>query len=420
MIGCARENDLMERMSMVPCLKMMATTHRMLARLAIGLALIVHMQIPAAAQEAFAPAAFVNGRVISQYEVGQRVQFMTLMRQPGDIPALAMSSLIDDSLRRDAANRLEVASTTEEIQAAMTEFANRNKLPLEEFLAALNDGGVAPETLRDFVEAGLLWRAVIRAKFGDNTEISDAEVDLAIRSGAGSGGELRVLLSEIILPTEVVPNAMALASRLKLTVKTLQNFSIAAQNYSKAPTARSGGAVGWIPVSALPPDIAPRILSLKVGERTDPIIAPGAVQLFYLRDQSIGAGDAKGAIEVDYLHYFAPAGTDLAAVIASVDTCDDLYDAALGLPPENLQRTKVPEATLPSDIRSSLSRLDPGEAAVLAGTLPSILMLCTRMPQAALPPSREDIRATLLNTKLGIVSAAYLEELRSNAIIKIQ
>jgi hypothetical protein len=42
------------------------------------------------------------------------------------------------------------------------------------------------------------------------------------------------------------------------------------------------------------------------------------------------------------------------------------------------------------------------------------------MPQAALPPSREDIRATLLNTKLGIVSAAYLEELRSNAIIKIQ
>ena len=413
MIGCARENDLMERMSMVPCLKMMATTHRMLARLAIGLALIVHMQIPAAAQEAFAPAAFVNGRVISQYEVGQRVQFMTLMRQPGDIPALAMSSLIDDSLRRDAANRLEVASTTEEIQAAMTEFANRNKLPLEEFLAALNDGGVAPETLRDFVEAGLLWRAVIRAKFGDNTEISDAEVDLAIRSGAGSGGELRVLLSEIILPTEVVPNAMALASRLKLTVKTLQNFSIAAQNYSKAPTARSGGALGWIPVSALPPDIAPRILSLKVGEMTDPITAPGAVQLFYLRDQSIGAGDAKGAIEVDYLHYFAP-------VIASVDTCDDLYDAALGLPPENLQRTKVPEATLPSDIRSSLSRLDPGEAAVLAGTLPSILMLCTRMPQAALPPSREDIRATLLNTKLGIVSAAYLEELRSNAIIKIQ
>ena len=187
MIGCARENDLMERMSMVPCLKMMATTHRMLARLAIGLALIVHMQIPAAAQEAFAPAAFVNGRVISQYEVGQRVQFMTLMRQPGDIPALAMSSLIDDSLRRDAANRLEVASTTEEIQAAMTEFANRNKLPLEEFLAALNDGGVAPETLRDFVEAGLLWRAVIRAKFGDNTEISDAELILPFDQGLDRG-----------------------------------------------------------------------------------------------------------------------------------------------------------------------------------------------------------------------------------------
>jgi peptidyl-prolyl cis-trans isomerase SurA len=406
---------------MVLCLMTIASPKRLMASLILSLALILSAVFPAVAQEdGFAPAAFVNGRVISQYEVRQRVLFMSLLRQPGDITALAVSTLIDDALRRDAAKRLNVTTSPEEIQAGMIEFASRAKLPIEDFLATLAKGGVAPETLRDFVEAGLLWRAVIRARFAESTGTSDAEVDRAIGSGAGSGGELRVLLSEIVLPTGGATDAMALAQRLKLTATTLPAFGMAAQNYSKAPTARVGGALGWIPVSALPPSIAPRILALKIGEISDPIVVPGAVQLFYLRDQSLAEGDAKGALEVDYLQFFAPSGTDLAAVIASVDTCDDLYDAAKGLPAESLQRATTLEAVLPAHVRTALAGLDQNEAAILSGAVPSVLMLCTRLPQSDLPASRDDISTTLLNTKLGLLAGAYLEELRSNAIIKIQ
>jgi peptidyl-prolyl cis-trans isomerase SurA len=302
----------------------------------------------------------------------------------------------------------------------MTEFAGRAKLPIEEFLKALAKGGVEPETLRDFVEAGLLWRAVVRAKFGATTDVSEAEIDRAIGSGVASGGELRVLLSEILLPTGGSTDAMALAQRLKLTATTLPTFSMAAQNYSKAPTARAGGALGWIPISALPPSLAPRILALEVGEVTDPIAVPGAVQLFYLRDLSLGAGDAKGASEVQYAQFFAPASTDIAAVIASLDTCDDLYDAAKGLPADAVQRMTALEAGVGGGVGAALAALDPGEATVLAGATPSILMLCKRQPQSDIPASRDDVKTNLLNTRLGLLAGAYLEELRSNAIIKIQ
>jgi peptidyl-prolyl cis-trans isomerase SurA len=390
-------------------------------RLCSAAALCLAVGMPSQAQEdGFAPAVLVNGRVISQYEVRQRVLFMTLLRQPGDIPALAVSTLIDDTLRRDAAKKMEVAVTPDEIKAGMTEFAGRAKLPIEEFLKALAKGGVEPETLRDFVEAGLLWRAVVRAKFGATTDVSEAEIDRAIGSGVASGGELRVLLSEILLPTGGSTDAMALAQRLKLTATTLPTFSMAAQNYSKAPTARAGGALGWIPISALPPSLAPRILALEVGEVTDPIAVPGAVQLFYLRDLSLGAGDAKGASEVQYAQFFAPAGTDIAAVIASLDTCDDLYDAAKGLPADAVQRMTALEAGVGGGVGAALAALDPGEATVLAGATPSILMLCKRQPQSDIPASRDDVKTNLLNTRLGLLAGAYLEELRSNAIIKIQ
>jgi peptidyl-prolyl cis-trans isomerase SurA len=413
-------DDLMERKPMILCFMTATTLRHLAARVCLGLALIFSSLAPTLAQEAgFSPAVFVNGRVISQYEVRQRVLFMSLLRQPGDISALAVSTLIDDALRRDAAKKLEVAVSAAEVKAGMAEFASRANLPLEEFVKALAKGGVEPETLRDFVEAGLLWRGVIRARFAETTKVTDAQIDRAIGSGAASGGEVRLLLSEIVLPTGGETDAMALANRLKLTATTLPTFSMAAQNYSKAPTARAGGALGWIAVSSLPPAIAPKLLALKVGEVTDPISVPGAVQLFYLRDMSIGAGEEKGAPEVDFAQFFPPVGSDLAGIIAAVDTCDDLYDLAAGLPEENLQRTTALEAGLAIALRSALSNLDPGEATVLqADGKGSVLMLCSRRPQSDVAASRDDVKETLLNNRLALLAGAYLEELRSNANIR--
>ena len=398
---------------------LMKTMMLMCVALMLGL---VPALTPAQAQDGFSPKAYVNARVISQYEFKQRVLFMTLLRQPGDISSAALSSLIDDSLRRQAAKALDVTVTPDQVQAGMAEFAARTTLPLDEFLKALAGGGVEPETLRDFVEAGLLWRAVIRARFVSPDDpsaprITDAQIDRAIGAGAASGGELRLLLSEIVLPTGGAVNAMALAQRLKQTATTPQTFSMAARNYSKSGSAAGGGVLGWIPVSALPPAIAARVLALEVGEVTEPISVPGAVQMFLLRDKSLSGGEVVGAPQVDYAQFFAPAGTDLAAVRAGLDTCDDLYDAARLLPVQALQRTTVPESAVPPALRGVMADLDVGETAVVSGTL---VMLCARMPQSAIPASRDDIATTLLNSKLALMAAAYLTELKSNAIIKVQ
>lgn len=390
---------------------------------ALALALLIAAPFPAMAQaDGFAPAAFVNGRVISQYELRQRVLMMQLFRQPGDIRNLAMQSLIDDALRRDAAKKLDVTVSPDEIKAGMVEFATRANLPVEKFLEALSKGGVDTETLRDFVEAGLLWRGVVRARFARPNLISDAEIDRAIGAGAASGGELRVLLSEIVLPTGGEVDAMALAQRLKKTATSTRTFSMAAQDYSKSATARAGGQLGWVAVSALPPEIAPQIMALKVGEVTDPIVMGGAVQLFQLRDISQAPGDAKGAAVVDYARFFAPAGSDLAALALTLDSCDDINDLARGMSAEAVQRATLPEGGLPAELRAALSRLDPGDTAVLPGQggAASLVMLCSRAPASDVAPSRDDVGGTLLNAKLGLLATGYLEELRSNAIIKLQ
>ncbi len=375
-----------------------------------------------AQDDLFAPAATVNNEIVTKYELRQRILFLQILRQPGDATKMAMDGLIEDRLRADAAKKLDVKVAPEEVTAGMAEFASRAKLSTEEFVKAIGQGGVEAETFRDFVEAGLLWRGVVRAHLGDIVHISEAEIDRAIADGAASGGDLTVLLSEIVIPTGGATDAMAVAIRLKSSIKTAAAFGIAAKNYSKSDTAKNGGALNWLPVKALPKEVGPKILALKPGEITAPIIVPGAVELFLLRDISQSTGDTKGTPDVDYAVLAPPNGTDLASLAGKLETCDSLNPLARGLPGDILQRQTVSESALPANLRTAISNLDSGETAVVtaANGVSELVMLCSRKPHSDVPPSRDDVASGLLNRKLGLLAAAFMEELRSEAIIRIE
>ena len=385
---------------------------------ALGLACVVMAPTMAAAQASpFAAAMVVNDRVVSNYEVSQRILFMTLLRQPGDIQAMAMESLIEDRLRLSAAKALGLTSNPDELTAAMGDFAGRANLTAEQFVTALGKGGVERQAFRDFVEANLLWRSVIRTRYGTSVTITEAEIDRAIASGASAGGEIKVLLSEIVIPTNAnATEALALANKLRAELKSETSFAAAAHLYSKSPTAARGGRLEWTPVSALPPGVAARVTALKKGEISVPIQVPGSVMLFYLRDIAQTAGDGTQVKMIDYAAFALAEGQDPASIRARVDRCDDLYALARGLPADRLTRETVAEAQMPAAYAGAMAHLDPGETVMVGSTF---LMLCSRNPQSAVPPSRDDVRALLTNQRLGQLAENYLEELRSEAIIRV-
>ena len=110
----------------------------------------------AEAQDAsFAPRLYVNDRAISNFEVQQRTLFLTLLRAPGDLDAEAIKGLIEDRLRGSVAKQLGLTLSAEAVIAGMNEFASRANLTGDQFVEALGQAGVAPETFRDFVSAGL-------------------------------------------------------------------------------------------------------------------------------------------------------------------------------------------------------------------------------------------------------------------------
>lgn len=378
---------------------------------------------PALAQDdLFAAAVTINGTVVTRYEVRQRLIFLQTLRQTGDLPKLALDGLIADRLQFDAAKGMGVTISVAELQAGLAEFAGRAKLSVDDFVKAIALDGVAPETFRDFVKSGLLWRAVLRAKFAGRITITEAEVDRAIAQGAASGGPLRVQLLEIVVPDDGTNDVALIAQRIERAVKNAKDFALQARLYSKVDTAAGGGSLGWLDVTALPPEVAAAIADLQVGEMTAPLSRQGAVTIYFLQGESQSAGVPKGTTMVDYAVAQPGGGADLAQLQASLTMCDQLNPLTRGQPAEALQRQTVAEASVPAGLRSALAVLDAGESAVIrtANGGQALLMLCARMPASLVPPSRDDVRAALVNQKVSLLSEAYLEELRSQAIIKTQ
>jgi len=165
-----------------------------LKRQAVALACTVALAGPVLAQDLFAPRLYVNDRVITEYEISQRAMFLQLLRAPGNPEDEALKALIEDRLRQTEAERLDLAVSEDEIGKGMEEFASRANLTAEALVGELAKAGLSAETFRDFVAAGVVWREMVRAKYGIFANVSEAEIDRAIEADTRRKA-LRVLLS---------------------------------------------------------------------------------------------------------------------------------------------------------------------------------------------------------------------------------
>ena len=375
------------------------------------------------AQDLFSPRLYVNDKVVTQYEVTQRAKFLEILGAPGDPEEEALKALIEDRLRQVEAEKYDMAATEAELTSGMEEFAARANLTADGLIAELEKVGIAAETYRDFILAGVIWRKVVRAKFAGAVSVSDNEIDLALAAAAREQA-LQILVSELVIPVqsdEEKAAALDLARDLSASLSGEGSFSAAAKKYSKSPTAANGGRLDWMPLSNLPGELGAKILSLAPGEVSDPVVVPGAVVLFLLRDVAVDKSVKPVEVTVKWAEVLVPDdAAEIDRIRAAVDTCYDLNGQANGLPEDRLTMTTQPASELPADVGLELARLDPGESSVelTRSGFRRFLMLCSREPTQEEPISREAVREQLINRKIETMAEGYLEELRSAAVIR--
>ena len=394
--------------------------------LAAGIAILAPT-VAAQGSNPFAVAIQVNDRVITNFEIAQRVLLLRAFGSSGDLQSLAEEQLIDERLRFQAADQVGLSVSEEEIQAGVDEFASRGNLTGEQLIQYIGARGAEPESMRDFVRAGILWREVVRGRFAAKANVSDAELDTTLNLSAGLVQE-SVLISEIQMPLGERGNerTLALAEELSKSIASEAAFSAAARRYSRAPSRGRGGRLDWIPVAQLPPGLAGQIMALQPGEVTAPITLAQAIGLFQLRAIRQEQGSGETVVTTSYTQVAIPAGrgerirrvTAAVELISDVDTCADLRAESERFGESAFTDHTAETAAISAATALALAQLDRHEATYYdaATDVLAVVMVCDRitdLPEGA----RESVRNALFNRRISSFGDGLLQELRGDAVI---
>jgi peptidyl-prolyl cis-trans isomerase SurA len=380
------------------------------------------------AQDTARAAAVVNDQVISLWDLDMRVRLSLLLsglpRTPevyGRLQRQVLRTLVNEQLRVQEAERLDVSVEEQQLRAAVEQIAQRNRLSQDQFFALLQKENIEPSTVVDQIRADLLWQAVIRRRFLSTIQISEEEIDGMVARIKDSEGRPEMRLSEIFLAVDNPSQrgeVLRTAERLMQQLRNKASFPALARQFSDAVTA-----------SQLPEELAEVAQRLRPGEMAGPVETFGGYYILLLRNQrQITAGEVR--VQLKQILFAVPSGASRAdleqAAQRATEVRGQIQDCAavdalakeIGSPGSGDLGT-VKLGDLPDGLRQLVGGLpigQPSQPVQVSGGI-SLITVCQREGGEI---DREQIRDRLLNQRLSRVSRRYLRDLVRAANLDIR
>ncbi len=220
----------------------------------------------------------VNGEAITEYDITQRERLLGALGATDDVRSLATQQLTEDRIKVQLAARFGLELPEDAIFAGVEEFGQQRGLSIDQVLEILEERDIDRQTMDDFVEAGLVWRELLAARFRSLSEPDEADVDRALQKYRNTPSQVYVL-AEIALPYAERGEAetAALARELVRQLNQGADFATAAFQFSRSPTAENGGLIPEMPINQMPPDIRARVEGMKAGQVAAPVPITGGL-----------------------------------------------------------------------------------------------------------------------------------------------
>jgi peptidyl-prolyl cis-trans isomerase SurA len=393
-------------------------------------------------------AAVVNDEVISVYDLVSRLRMVLLSSNIPDSPearkkveAQVLRGLVDEKLQLQEAKKQNVVATDDETNNALSQIEKQNNMQAGQLNGFLKSHGVDRSSLINQVTASIVWAKLVRRKAAETVEISDDEVDDAIRRLKEHSNEPQTRVAEIFLAVDNPSQdaeVRALAQKLTDQMKQGARFSAIAQQFSQSATAAVGGDMGWLRPDQLPPDIAAAVTPMKAGELSAPIRSGGGYYLLLVLDRRTGTtGSSQSDTVYDIVQVVFPlppnandamkrsAAAEAMAIRGGAKTCPDMLRIGKEKAPQLTNEGQVNANNVTPQMKDLLNKLSPGEVSqpILQRNGIGIIMLCSKQVQAAAKstdPNREEVFDSLLRQKLDTVSRRYMRDLRRVAYVDIR
>ncbi|MGC4028341.1 MAG: peptidylprolyl isomerase [Steroidobacteraceae bacterium] len=287
-------------------------------------ALLVTAGVRALSMEASTPAphgelldkvaAIVNDGIVTESDVDEQVEVITsrLAEQNTQLPPAdvlrrqILDRLIVQEIQLQRADRLGLKVSDEQLNAALTDIASRNNLPLTQLPEALASQGINYASYRDNLRKEIVLSGLRQREVLSRINVTPRELDQFIerlKKLPSETSEYNISHILIAIPQDATQAQVDDAEKRAQEVHDrasggAEDFARLAVAYSSSQTALEGGSLGWRKGPELPTFLAEIIGQLKVGDVSEPVRTPTGFHLVKLN----GVRDTAGNPVEDQVH----------------------------------------------------------------------------------------------------------------------
>ena len=296
---------------------------------------------PAATRAADYIVAIVNSEPVTNHEVQVRAQRIAqqIAQQGGAQPPRdvllreVLERAILDKAQMQAAKELGIKVDDLAVAQAERGVAQQNNVSEAEMQRRLAADGITPERFREELRGQLLLQRLREREVDSRVKVSELDVDRYLREPraavpseataeaiAVNIGQVLVAVPEKAGPAEVA-KLQARAQEVADKARAGGDFAALARDFSQAPEAAAGGAMGLRPLSRYPELFAQAVQSLPVGAVAGPLRSGAGFHVLKVLDKP-SAGASGTAIKTRARHILLTTGPQLSETAAAAQLAD--------------------------------------------------------------------------------------------------
>jgi len=352
--------------------------------------------------------AVVNDDPISFTDVRQRARLLLLslggreptQEQVQQITTQALEQLIDEKLQLQEAAEYDVEVSDSDIANSIDRLAQQSGLTRDSLVASLLQSGINPASLEDQTRADIAWRRIMGGLYGSRIRISDNQIQDHLKRFQADAQKEQYLVAEIFLfaPTpEDKSQALTAANSILDQLRAGAPFEVAAQRFSSAPTAATGGDMGWVVLDNFEDERKSALQAMTEPGLTPPITVEDGIYLMNMRGKR-DPSESVTLVDVARLTVGNGSDADLRAAVERIDGCASVE--AVADADENLRAVTLNDLNvndLGPEAQAMVTNTPIGEATDIfaqSGTL-AVMYVCDRRDDMASVPSRDQIEDRL-------------------------
>ncbi|GGD04889.1 peptidylprolyl isomerase [Aquisalinus flavus] len=380
-------------------------------------------------------AAVVNDKVISTFDLRQRIQLIALT-SGGQIPesamaqvqAKALQDLIEEQLKLAEAESVDFDVDPEEVDQELAGIAANSGNTIEQLEQQLNAVGISIETLRRQIRTRLVWQQLVAGRYSSRVRISDSEIDAVMNRLRAESQDEQYLVSEICLPVrENFSTAQIEQAGMQIIQQMQQGtpFEAMARQFSVCSSAANGGDLGWLRAGEMEPELGNVVRQMAAGNVSRPIALDGTVRILAVRETREAAEQGVKSYELGYASAPASMSREEVAEITSklpqTNICaGDALSIDLGQDVDFELLPMIPASRMQEPFRAPAEQLERGEVSepIRSGDSWHAILLCAKDDGLGLP-SRGQIEDRLFAQELDLISRRYLRDVERDSSVQI-